>query len=77
MIPLTNGTSSSISKLPLPSLSSLLKAYLTSYSEGLLSDGAPLVKSSIIFLTSGNSSFPDPSASSYFITSLATYISLD
>ena len=68
-MPFTNGTSSGNSRLPLPSLSSLLKAYLTSSSLGLLSYGAPLVKSSIIFLTSGNSSFPDPSTSNYFITS--------
>lgn len=75
MIPLTNGTNSGNSKLPLPSLSSLLNAYLISSSEGLLSGGAPLVKSSIIFLTSGNSSIPDPSTSNCFITSRATIVS--
>ena len=48
-----------------------------SSSEGLLSGGAPLVKSSIIFLTSGNSRQPEPSTSSCFITSLATNVSLD
>ena len=45
IIPLTKGTNSSNSKAPLPSLSNLLKASLISPSVGLLSGGAPLVKS--------------------------------
>ena len=76
IIPFTRGTNSASSNAPLPSVSSLSNAALISYSLGFLSLGAPLVKSSIIFLTSGNSNLPDLSVSSYFITSMATCFSL-
>ena len=75
IIPFTNGINSGSSNDPLLSASNLLKASLISFSDGLLSGGAPLVKSSIIFFTSGNSSLPLPSSSSYFITSSATCLS--